>query len=218
MDLKDRVRQRIEEIGESPITLAKSVGLERGYINDILIGRKVSIRGDKIALVARALRCDPSYLTDDRPPPKMMFQLPGIPVLGVCQSGVWRDPNVKPDFPATLPISPDIRFPNTSQVAYLIRGSSLNEGALGNAAAIGIDIHLFEQTIRRVENGMLVVVRRERGGLVETSMRMVEKGAEHIRLVTSNCDLTPSDPISIGSKGKGSTILAVITKITKLLL
>jgi SOS-response transcriptional repressor LexA len=63
--LKDRVKARIEALGIGPIPLAKSVDLERTFIHALLIGRKENVRIDKMAQVARALQCDPRYLTGE---------------------------------------------------------------------------------------------------------------------------------------------------------
>lgn len=219
MTLKDRVQQRIKELDESPITLARSVGLERGYINDIIIGRKSTVRGDKLALVAKALRCDPSFLTEENPAPKMLFDVPGIRVLGICESGVWRDRNVGIDGPQVLPIAPDARFPYAMQGAFILRGYHSWDTSQHLTAGIAIEFPRFEQSIRPAENGMLVVVRREKDRLAETALRMVETGRT-IRLLALSGDKAAGDPIECTAKGtaKGTAIVAVITSVIQLVI
>lgn len=210
MDLKNRVQQRIDELGQSPITLARKVGLERGYINDILIGRKSTIRGDKINLVAKALRCDPSFLTEDSPTPQISFQPPGIDVWGACQSGIWREKDAKADYPLVLPIAPDARFPQANQGAFVIRG--LLDSEAFRTAALGIEPATFEQSVHPIESGMVVAIKRKRGELIETSLRMVETGPRP-RLVSLPQDQNFGVPIPLIPENgdEGVTILAVIT-------
>ena len=60
--LKLFVQSRLEALGINPFEAARRGALDRSYINDILIGRKVSIRDDKKAQVAIALEIPVSSL------------------------------------------------------------------------------------------------------------------------------------------------------------
>ncbi len=62
-NLKEIVAKRIKELGLEPIPAAKSVGLERGFIRDIIVGRKKSVSSNKITLLAKALQLDPTALS-----------------------------------------------------------------------------------------------------------------------------------------------------------
>lgn len=53
--LKERVEQRLSELGINAFEAARRGGLERTYIDDIIRGRKKSVRQDKMAGVASAL-------------------------------------------------------------------------------------------------------------------------------------------------------------------
>lgn len=53
--LKYVVEGRLAELDRNPFDAAKRVKLERGFINDILIGRKTSVRGSSMAKLAEAL-------------------------------------------------------------------------------------------------------------------------------------------------------------------
>lgn len=60
-ELKDIVARRLTEIGNpSPFTLAREHGLERGFINDILIGKKKRVLD--MTKLASALRLDAGAL------------------------------------------------------------------------------------------------------------------------------------------------------------
>ena len=60
--LKRRVVSRLKELGLEPIPAATSAGLERNFINDIINGKKKTVRGDMIGRLAKALQCQPEYL------------------------------------------------------------------------------------------------------------------------------------------------------------
>jgi transcriptional regulator with XRE-family HTH domain len=49
------VQARLNQLGRNPFEAARKGGLERSFINDILIGRKKSVRGDNIGRLAAAL-------------------------------------------------------------------------------------------------------------------------------------------------------------------
>lgn len=100
-DLKTIVTERLAELGKKPIPAAVEVGLERGYIRDIIAGRKKSVSSDKLPLLAQALQLDPAKLaelqavpvaprpeSDARPAPVEMpsrAQMPrDVPVLGTA--------------------------------------------------------------------------------------------------------------------------------------
>jgi hypothetical protein len=53
--LQDAVKARLEELGRNPSAAATAAGLERGFLSDILIGRKRSVRGESLVKVAAAL-------------------------------------------------------------------------------------------------------------------------------------------------------------------
>lgn len=60
--LRSYVAERLNVLGTNPFEAARKGGLERSYLNDILIGKKNSIRDDKKEQVARALEVNASDL------------------------------------------------------------------------------------------------------------------------------------------------------------
>lgn len=65
--LKDRVDERLRELGINPFEAARRMGegTGRDFVNDILLGRKKTVRGDNLDRLARALECEPSFLMSD---------------------------------------------------------------------------------------------------------------------------------------------------------
>lgn len=53
--LKEFVEDRLAELERNPFEAARKGGLERSFVNDILIGKKHSVSGAKIPLLAEAL-------------------------------------------------------------------------------------------------------------------------------------------------------------------
>jgi transcriptional regulator with XRE-family HTH domain len=60
--LRQIVEDRLTVLGKNPFEAARSAGLERSYLNDILIGRKTNVRNDKIPALAKALGLDTAML------------------------------------------------------------------------------------------------------------------------------------------------------------
>jgi phage repressor protein C with HTH and peptisase S24 domain len=60
--LKDTVQRRLDDLEKNPFEAARDGGLERNFINDILNGKKVSVRGANLEKLARGLETTPSAL------------------------------------------------------------------------------------------------------------------------------------------------------------
>jgi hypothetical protein len=71
-ELQRVVMERLKELNRNPFEAARVGGLDRSFVNDILIGRKRSVRGDNLERLARALDWDSGMLMDasrrNRPP------------------------------------------------------------------------------------------------------------------------------------------------------
>jgi hypothetical protein len=71
-ELQRAVMDRLKELNRNPFEAARVGGLDRSFVNDILIGRKRSVRGDNLERLARALDWDSGMLMDasrrNRPP------------------------------------------------------------------------------------------------------------------------------------------------------
>ncbi|MFG1479165.1 S24 family peptidase [Xanthobacter sp. V4C-4] len=61
--LKDVIEARLAELNRNPFEAARIGGLERNFVNDILIGKKRSVRGDNLAKMAAALDLSLEALT-----------------------------------------------------------------------------------------------------------------------------------------------------------
>lgn len=60
--LQKLVKNRLAELGVGPVEAATRAGLNRFFIRDLVAGKKVAIKADKIDQLARALDLEPSQL------------------------------------------------------------------------------------------------------------------------------------------------------------
>lgn len=54
-ELKNVVATRLKQIGRNPFEAARKGYLERSFVNDILIGKKISVKGNMLGRLAQAL-------------------------------------------------------------------------------------------------------------------------------------------------------------------
>lgn len=168
--LRDRIRERLDALQINPFDAARLIPAERTFLNDLLIGKKKTIRASAIPRVAAALQCEPGYLmgTQERPrnvaPARAPAQTPeksplardpGLPLVGIAEAGTWRL-SARSGPPQRLPVAPDPRYPAADQVAYLIRGDHAAELGAGDGSVI---VALTGADFR---DGDVVLVRRTR--------------------------------------------------------
>jgi transcriptional regulator with XRE-family HTH domain len=150
---------------------AERAGLNRSYVYEILRGKKSNPRNAPLEALARVLHCRPEYLrgqvdTPDGEAASRAQVDTGLPLAGSCARDVWQ--TVKTGQRAFLPVAPDPRYPIEDQKAYSVRDQ--------HAEWLGI----VEGSILVVVSGLdprphdVVVVRRERRGAFELSVRRVE--------------------------------------------
>ncbi|MDB5456214.1 MAG: hypothetical protein JWP92_1799 [Caulobacter sp.] len=77
--LKDRVRDRLDVLGINAFEAARRMGDKTGrdFVSDILKGRKNSVRGDKLTLLAKALETDTAFLLAAADAPKAFTRIIG---------------------------------------------------------------------------------------------------------------------------------------------
>lgn len=123
LTLKDRVQLRLAAIGAKPIPAAVKAGLGRDFINDIINGKKTSIRGNKLEAVAAVLETTVAYLlgeTDD-PLGGARQEVPVIGYAGADNDGslIYGDGDPVHEF---APIPPG---GTSASVAIHLKGNSM---------------------------------------------------------------------------------------------
>lgn len=122
--LKEIVEARLSELGTNPFAAAKKGGLERSYINDLLIGKKQSVKSSMIPRLALALDMTASelnYLLS----PFMSKDLPTVAVMGRIGAGAEILPELEQTPPEGLyDIQTLIPVPAGS-IAFEVEGDSM---------------------------------------------------------------------------------------------
>lgn len=228
--LRERINQRLYDLDVSAITAAQSVGLGKNFIYDLVMGRKESFRSPKhMQLVANALDCTVDFLAGwtDHPHQKRgdpvpetqpstrrsTITPPGLEIAGKCHPGIWRSANSAPDYPPTMPLSPDVRYAHLRQVGYVVRPG------IGNSetVAITVDFATYEREFGPAGHGTIVVVDHRNGDLTETSLRRLQLHPTKA-LTQLDGDASSPETISIEGKNKKSdvAIVAVVTSLVRL--
>lgn len=174
-NLRRRIQERLETLGINPFEAERRAHLKRGYINDLLIGKKTTFREKALPALADALECDIEYLTGSAPSPVRTAATieDGMRLSGIAEAGAWRDPTMEsiPDTP--LPILPDPRYSPDELELYLVRGD--HAARLGITDGSVVCVLTSTKTIRERD---IVLVRVPAGnGTFETSIRVVSGGA-----------------------------------------
>lgn len=220
--LADRVKKRIEELGTNPFEVARKAGFERSFINDLLIGKKRTIRPKRLAILANHLDCSVDFLTSghvgnssvetEATDGAGLSRSAWMPLVGRIEAGTWRDPGFEEPVSMDIPLAPDPRYPAEDQIAFLVVGSHAD--ALGiNDGMIAVVVQERQPRLTKTENtGDLVVVRRTgKNGEVERSIRRVEiaNGIPVLALRSSRVKAPEISPTATGVKVEGRVISAV---------
>ena len=119
--LKEKVAARLDELGRNPFEAARIGGLERSFVNDILIEKKGSIRGASLAKLAVALDWPPSMLLEEADDaPTRMIQVMGL--IGAGAEILMDVEQIGPDGLEEVELS--IAVPPAS-LAFRVQGQSM---------------------------------------------------------------------------------------------
>lgn len=170
--LRERVQARLSALGINPFEAERRAHLKRGYLNDLLIGKKQALREKSLAPLSQALECDLDFLTGLQATPRRIEEAM-TPVAGVAELGVWREKGTFFGEPLPpLPIAPDPRFPACKVKLFVVHGE--------HAAGLGITGGSLIWVLRSdgpFREGDILLTRRERGDQVELAVRVVSGGA-----------------------------------------
>lgn len=214
-DLKVRVQSRLDFLGINAFEADRRGGLKRGYVNDILNGRKKSVRGEGLALLAVALECDETYLTGHQGAPRIETgdEAQGMPVTLTCEADTWRPQRAGAIAAIAIPVLPDPRYPNATHVAALIRGDSADQvGLCDGAFAVGVNFEQWQARGNKLSDGLLCIVKRFRAQFdeVEYSIRRVRAGENGVALIAPSA--RHYRDLALG-EGQGETVEIVAVVI-----
>ncbi|CUA90182.1 hypothetical protein Ga0061061_111102 [Chelatococcus sambhunathii] len=186
---RNRIADRLAEIGRNPFEAARRGGLERSFIVDILTAKKKSVRGQNLAKLAKALDTTVEHLLGEPPvkssgkPSLALTNAPlvEVKVAGIVEAGAFREAPwfSDEDEPATVATTRDRDFPEVQLVAFDVGGDSMNalkpRPILPGDRVICLD---FEDLRGRLplRDGMVVVVEQtlDGGHHREWSVKQIE--------------------------------------------
>lgn len=188
--LKDFVETRLAQLGRNPFEAARKGGLERSFVNDILIEKKRSVQGANLVKLAAALDCDAADIVASMagqarrladqdpqtprgsPAPEIRLsqdRLIPIKIAGKVEAGAFRTQEDLGDWDEAETIfeARDSRFPHARHLAFDVEGDSMN--ALRPRPIMPGDrvVALAYEDIASktpLRDGMVVVVERTRHG------------------------------------------------------
>jgi hypothetical protein len=190
MTLADRVMARLKELRLSRREASQRMidhaekagvpGVSLEFVRDITNGKKTSIRGENLVLLALALEKDPHWLLGVDPdaanhpgsPPNIMTLLE-IPVVGRAEAGRWAPREKR----ASGELSPATDFilavPLPGYPHHLLY--ALQVFGVGHVFPDGTHVVVEPAAKDDVAEDDFVVVERERHDMVETTIRQVKR-------------------------------------------
>ncbi len=170
--MRSRIRERLNALGITVFEAERRAGFKRGYVNDLLIGKKDSLREKQVRPLAKALECEADYLQGLQASPTPTQQA-GSAISGVIEADAWRPAGAHSGLDQPYPIPLDGRHDAQKLRHYLVRG----DHAAGFGVSDGSIVTVL--TIKEPSrDGDLVLARRVApGGMQELSIRKVGGGA-----------------------------------------
>ncbi len=180
----ERLKARLDELGESSFDVSVKIGKNRNFLNDLFVGRKKSFAASLLPDLALALNCDVQWLLGMQASPRVTgSELDTLPVMGTIEPGVWRPAGKDPAMGTRVPMRPDARYPASQQRVWMVRGDILDgEMIAAGTAVLTADVPNLAALFNQIGNGDLLVVERERGDLLERSLLTARREAAGVEL------------------------------------
>jgi len=201
--LKDIVTARLADLRRNPFEAARIAGLERGFINDILAGKKRSVRGENLEKLAIGLDCDPDYLLGRQNTAKLSFSkhTPGVVYIrGEVAAGMWLDAGLDGwdtcEYEPS-PFPPDGRFPTDAQFDLIVRGTSINRFAKDGQRLRCVSADTFPY---QIQDNDIVIVERYRGDLRERTAKRWRRRNNVVELWPDSDDERWQAPLKVSEE------------------
>jgi SOS-response transcriptional repressor LexA len=144
---------------------------------------------------AGALRVSPAWLLYGAEKDRSIEPV-SVPVVGKVAAGLWLDADSYEYADETwVPAVKSPEFRNGNQVAYKVEGPSMNRILPDGSYAIGV---LFESA-RQPRHRDVVILRRTRAGLVETTVKRYLVDGDKVLLMPESDDPRYQTPIDLAA-------------------
>ncbi|WP_181181806.1 LexA family transcriptional regulator [Mesorhizobium sp. B1-1-6] len=206
-ELQKIVVRRLDELGLGPVEAATKAGLERTYIRDIVQGKKLSVRTDKLESLARALQLDAADLSHSKST-AVDSTVRNVTVKGFVQAGHWAETwEWGDDDVYSVPVPNDPALRPFMLHAAETRGPSMDKRYPERTVLVFTDV---VETGASLDLGKRYIVERERAdGLREATVKTLwrDEGGKVWLLPESN-DPRFQEPIPIEG-GEDDTVRVV---------
>lgn len=206
-ELQKIVMRRLDELGLGPVEAATKAGLERTYIRDIVQGKKLSIRTDKLESLARALHLEAADLGVSKST-AARDTIRRVIVKGFVQAGYWAETwEWGDDDQYSVPVPDDPALQPFTLFAAEARGPSMNKRYPDQTVLVFTDA---VETGASLELGKRYIVERERAdGMREATVKTLWRDeAGKIWLLPESSDPRFQEPIPIEG-GEDDTVRVV---------
>jgi SOS-response transcriptional repressor LexA len=164
------------------------MGMDRVLINRVIQGKRKLTSVEMLQIsqllnyeMPRAISGKNVALTDVGRTATLRY----IPVVGEVAGGVWKEMNYVDFDEFEIPYLADPRWPEEAVKALRVKGESINRQARDGDFAAVLDAHIAP---REARPGDWVVVHRQRGDLVESTVKRVEEIDGRLMLVPDSTD------------------------------
>lgn len=189
--LKARIQERLSTLDLDVFEAERRAGVKRGFIYELLNGKKETIRPKALPPIADALDCDVGYLTGEQTEPRRGQPIGrSMRLAGIAEAGVWRDPEVQSPLPEVeLAVLPDPRYDPAKVQLFLVR----DDHAAGLGIADGSYVFVLTGEGENVREGDIVLAKRvAEDGRTELSVRVLTGGVLNARPLRWNTPPLPS--------------------------
>lgn len=206
MGFPQRLRKAMADKSVKGADLARSLKVQRQAVYNWLAGRADPTQ-DNLRELAVNLDVEQDWLATGRKAKPGVVS--GLELHGDAAGGVWMEipENQDREFPR-VPVAPDPDYPADCQYALKVRGTSVNQHVPDGGIIVCVDIAHSGISPRDRD---LVVVERRRGGMVETTVKQLRKGAGGPELWPVSTDPEHQEKLTIGrAKGMEVVMKAIV--------
>jgi len=210
------IKDRLKELGKTQVGLAAALGLPHTRINEMIKGKR-ELQTREISTFAKFLEMseqgvisafsgsDTDNFTLNVGPPVRLDK--SAPVKGEVAAGVWLEHEFMDDdkYPPVA-ASTNPRYSDIEQYALRVKGDSMDKYVKDGDHVICIDFAATGEAVP--EDNKVVVVRRERAGTIEHSLKRVR------RLGNGDYELWPESnnplfqkPLDMAHNDAGTTVI-----------
>lgn len=195
-ELGRRIRVAREKKEMSQVALAERLGVTRIAVSNIERAKNNPSVANLLKIVSIL---DDQHLREltqsaNREKDYNLVTLSALPVKGEVRAGAWLELDDTEQDCGTVPVVRNARFDHAPQFALRVNGESVNKVARSGEYLI---IASWPELGRELQDGDLVVVRRQRAMTYETTVKRARKGKNGVELWPESNDPRHQHPIQL---------------------